>query len=85
MGYTDGFHLVIGAVELSELCYCFYLKPLDMVQFCLSAPWLGQWQPHIMNGEATYVMMPLVFLLSLVVVLWGRMPAPIKKLFSGSN
>jgi len=83
-GYPYGVHLLIGVIEIIGGLLLLIPKAAGYAAIVLIGNMVGAIATHLMNSEAAYIGLPLIFMVLLVVVLWGRMPEPIKKLLPGS-
>ena len=78
-GYPDGFHYLIGAVELIGAIMLLSPKYAGYGALLLLGAMGGAVITHLINDEAGAIVIPLAFSLVLGVVLWARTPSFLKK------
>ncbi len=78
-GYPDGFVYLIGVVEAIGALLLIVPRTAGYGALLLIGTMVGAVGTHLMNGEAAYIGMPLIFTLILAVVFWIRKPAFLQK------
>lgn len=80
-GYPDGFYIIIGIVELLAALLLVIPKTAGYAAITLMGVMLGALVTHLMHGEFTNAIVPVVLSVLLALILAGRFPSALGSLF----
>jgi uncharacterized membrane protein YphA (DoxX/SURF4 family) len=78
-GFPDGFHLVIGVLELAGAIGLLIPRTVGYAAMGLFGLMIGAALTHLLNGEDLQVLRPLVFMVPLAVIVFLRRPWPLAR------
>ena len=81
-GYPHGFVYLIGAVEALGVLLLLSPRTAGYGAILLIGTMVGAVATHLMNGEAAYIGMPLLFTAILAAILWARTPLFLQRILA---